>query len=91
MKHEDALIAVGTIAFIGGLLLACILPATNCTVNYTAKKQRPLNMDYIDVEQRCVNGVWMWHVYYDDSEFEYETSDSTLEAAMKSMRELVNM
>ena len=73
-----------------GTLITLALAAFVLTNNPT-KRIRPLNKDYVDVEQRRVDGVWMWHVYYDDGEFEYEVSDRTLEAAMKSMHELVNI
>lgn len=55
------------------------------------KKHRTLNMDYVEAEQRFEGGRWMWHVYYDDGVFEYETSDYTYSEALQAMKKLVEM
>jgi hypothetical protein len=89
--NTEDLLNVSIITGIIGLALGAVLgAAVNPTSAATTSKRR-VNMDYVETEQRYANGVWMWHVYYDDGEFEYETSDHALADAMKSMQELVNM
>lgn len=89
MKNKDDLIAFGitmaAFAVIG--VAAMFAPKTTSPV----KKRRALNMDYVEAEQRFEGGHWMWHIYYDDGVFEYETSDYTYSDALQAMKKLVEM
>ena len=89
--NTDDLLTISVVSGVLGLTLGAVLVAAISPAPATTTHKRRVNMDYVETEQRRTNGVWMWHVYYDDGEFEYEVSDHTLTAAMKSLNELVCM
>ena len=90
-KNKEDLLVFG-LTMVGLIATTAIVALIKSVKPSVASKQlRPLNKDYVHTERRCIDGECRWTVYYDDGDYDYEVTEHTLEAALKSMHELVNM
>jgi hypothetical protein len=77
--------------FVKNLVIAALIAVVCLATLKNGKAKKKINPDDIYYEQRYVNGVWMWHVYYEDDEFAYEASDVVLNDAVATLVEMVNI
>ena len=89
MKSKDKIFTaiMAGIATLFGVVMI-LAPAKSAVVNDYSKRSRFSEND-VWAEQHYENGCWVWHLYYETSEYEYEVSDASYEEALYSLRKLV--
>ena len=86
-EQAGLIFGLGLVALAG--VLAYKMPAFDFPVETTKVKRKTFDMSKVWADRKWEKNNWVWHLYYEDSEYQYETSEESYSAALDSLRKLV--